>query len=86
LTSGTKTNILGVVPFVAFLEKFNCLFMLPNFTISCKPSIPWKVVQLYNLYCHGSKLCFHPWGASSILKPKCIPHLFMLEIQKPPLL
>jgi hypothetical protein len=86
LSNGTKTNILRVVPFVAFSEKLNYLFMLPNFSISCKPSIPWKVVQLYSVCCHGNQLCSHPWGASSILKLECILHLFMLQIQKPPLL
>jgi hypothetical protein len=38
---------------------------------------------LYNAWCHGSQLCFHPWGVFLVLKLKSIIHILLLEIRIP---
>ncbi len=50
----------------------NCLLMLPSLNIACKPSIPWKIVQLYSCWCHGRH---QPWRVLLVFKsqvPSCV--------------
>jgi hypothetical protein len=55
-------------------------FQLPILHILCKILIPCKNVQLHCAWCNCSYFCCHPWWVSSVLKPKCFPCLFVLEI------
>jgi hypothetical protein len=38
---------------------------------------------LYNAWCHGSQLCFHPWRVLLVIKLKSIFRILMLEIRIP---
>jgi hypothetical protein len=47
LSMGRNVNLSGVMLFLLyFLEKLNCLLMLPSLYIFSKHSIPWKAVAM----------------------------------------